>query len=107
MTDHGRFVGTAVCSPGELRTVQQGPPARLAAVRDEWLMPLVAEVRGLSAEVGRVTAERDALRRQLERMTAASVDVAPHGAEAAAPAPGAAPSFIAAVRRRLLRRDPP
>lgn len=44
--------------------------AQLEAIRDEWLRPLVDRIEGLSKEVGRLEAERDALWSAVERLEA-------------------------------------
>lgn len=70
----GRTVGqpaTAEESAGQvtedLPAISPAASAQLAAIRDEWLRPLVDQVAELSKDLGRVTAERDALRAQLEQ----------------------------------------
>ena len=49
------------------------PAARsqLDAVRDEWLQPLVDQLRALERDYGRVEQERDQLRAEVERLSAA------------------------------------
>ena len=61
--------------------VPSSATAQLAAMRDQWLRPLVGRIEELSRENGRLEAERDALR--LERDTlrlAAAVEEAPRDA---------------------------
>ena len=50
------------------------PTARsqLDAVRDEWLQPLVDQLRALERDYGRVEQERDQLRAEVERLTTAT-----------------------------------
>ncbi len=62
--------------------------AQLEAVRDEWLQPLVDQLRSAERTIGRLEAERDALAVEVERLKAAQdpAVAAPepqHGAQSA------------------------
>lgn len=46
--------------------------AQLAAIRDEWLAPLVDRIGTLERELGRVEQERDTLRAEVERLQSAA-----------------------------------
>lgn len=84
---------------------------QLAAIRDEWLAPLVAQLTEQAETIGRLTAERDELRERLAAAEAEKVAPAPpqpRSAEEAPPAPDSAPvapggvqGFWARVRRVL------
>jgi excisionase family DNA binding protein len=56
--------------------------AQLEAIRDQWLRPLVDRIEELSRENGRLEAEREALRIEIDRMRLAPND-APQDANAA------------------------
>lgn len=78
--------------------------ANLALVRDEWLAPLVAELRELERENGRLGAERDAARTEVATLRArlAAQDRS-HAEEAPSPVPGdLAPAR--GIWARLVRR---
>jgi len=51
-------------------TVSDAARSQLAAIRDEWLRPLVADIERLSQDVGRLAAERDAATRERDRAQA-------------------------------------
>jgi len=65
--------------------VTTSPRTQLAAVMDEWVLPLVERIGALERENGMLTAERDALQRRVETLEGAgdptSPDAAPAGAE--------------------------
>ena len=73
-------------------TVSEAARSQLEAVRDEWLQPLVDQLRGAERMIGRLEAERDVLAAEVERLKAAQAapqasPFAPHGAQPTTTAP--------------------
>ena len=56
--------------------------APLAAIRDEWLAPLVERIAEQAETIGRLEAERDAARAELAALKASPPQDAPHASPA-------------------------
>ncbi|MDP9472153.1 MAG: helix-turn-helix domain-containing protein, partial [Chloroflexota bacterium] len=91
-------------------SVSPAARAQLEAVRDEWLQPLVDQLRSAERTIGRLEAERDALAVEVERLKAAqdATVAAPepqHEAQFVETAPDTSPSWWAPWWRRLFGLD--
>ncbi len=60
--------------------VTTSPRTQLAAVMDEWVLPLVERIGALERENGMLTAERDALQLRLESLEGIEDPPSPHAA---------------------------
>jgi len=79
---------------------------QLAAIRDEWLAPLVAQLTDQAETIGRLTAERDELRRRAEVAESERSDFARQLAEAQS-APPAAPQPPSEAPTPSAHEEPP
>jgi hypothetical protein len=80
--------GGSAGQPTGHETVTPSAVAQLDAIRDRWLQPFVDQLTAESEEIGRLTAERDALRAEVARLTAG--ETAPGASRTRSEAPHAA-----------------
>lgn len=100
-----RVAGNAAEPVAEAALVSDAARRQLAAVRDEWLAPLVAQLTEQAERIGRLEAERDTLRAEVDALRRQAAPQPPSAAEThdAAPAAPAAPGPSGGLWRRLRR----
>ncbi len=77
---------------------------QLASIRDEWLAPMVAKITDQAQTIGRLEAERDQLRHEVEKLGRQASLALPHATPSALATDTPAPPVAAGVLRNWWRR---